>query len=99
FRRARFPDNVARVIALLYGESFRDFEKALEWAERMKGGPFRETTRAGCLNILGRHDESAAAAQVAIKLDPKNCLAFIHLGTSLYARSRLKDAIEAFRKA
>jgi serine/threonine protein kinase/Tfp pilus assembly protein PilF len=99
YQGAKFQDEVARVMAIIYGDAFHDFDKALAWAGRVKDDVFRETTQAAALNTLGRYDEAASAAKMALGLDPKNVQATIHLGTSLLSKGRLKDAVEMLRKA
>jgi tetratricopeptide (TPR) repeat protein len=99
YRSAPFPDEVARVMAIIYGDSLRDFEKALGWADRVRDDRFRETTRAACLLLLGRFDEAAAAAKRALEKDPNDVPAIIHLGTALFHKRRIKDAAKLFENA
>jgi tetratricopeptide (TPR) repeat protein len=98
-RIAAFPDEVARMLSIFHGQQFRNFEKALAWAERVKDEGMRQTTRAVCFNMMGRLSEALTAGRRAVELDSRNVQATIQLGTTLCVTARLKDACELFLRA
>ncbi|MBI4583298.1 MAG: tetratricopeptide repeat protein [Planctomycetes bacterium] len=107
YRKAPFRDEVAQIMVILYSGSFgrfqrgdfASFEKALEWAERLKEGSVKETWRSACLRRLGRWQDAEAAARKAIALDGQSALAFCQLGWALMRQYRHEEALRVLRQA
>jgi serine/threonine protein kinase/Tfp pilus assembly protein PilF len=88
---APFPELAALRISELH-DRFGDFEKALEWAERLAPGPERELARTGCLRRLGRIDDALEAAKEAERLAPADVRVLHALGWIHTVRRELEGA-------
>ena len=99
--RSRAPagrDHAAVWVAVMYTYD-RDHERALSWARKIENEVLKERLSSYYLMLLGRHEESEAAARASIALDPRNGMAHHMLALALKSRKKYPEAIASCETA
>jgi tetratricopeptide (TPR) repeat protein len=100
--RPESRDEVACFVALVY-KSLMDFEKALEWAEKMPHSFVRERFELDFNFNLHRYDEAIACGKAALELKPDDYFSLCMLGAAIIfrhpGRERSGEIVVLGRKA